>query len=196
MMTKKQQREKLLNKRARLSKKEVDEKSRLIKEKLFKLKDFSSAKKVMFYLDFRNEVATEKMIISALKMNKKIVVPISDRENKSLFLSELKDYQQELSPGTYGILEPKEEYYREVNKKELDLIILPGVAFDKSGNRIGYGAGYYDRFLSQISQTTAKVALAYEFQLVDKIKVNQYDIPVDKIVTEKRVINSNTDKVC
>jgi len=195
-MTKKQQREKLLNKRARLSKKEVDEKSRLIKEKLFKLKDFSSAKKVMFYLDFRNEVATEKMIISALKMNKKIVVPISDRENKSLFLSELKDYQQELSPGTYGILEPKEEYYREVNKKELDLIILPGVAFDKSGNRIGYGAGYYDRFLSQISQTTAKVALAYEFQLVDKIKVNQYDIPVDKIVTEKRVINSNTDKVC
>ncbi len=189
MTTKQQQREKLLNKRSRLDKKEVDNRSKLIKERLFRLKEFNLAAKIMFYLAFKKEVATEVMIKSALKIGKKVVVPISDKENKELILSEIKDYQQELAAGSYGILEPKEKYRREVDKKELDLIIVPGVGFDNSGNRIGYGAGYYDRFLSQISQEISKIALAYEVQLVDKIKINQYDIPVDKIVTEKRIIN-------
>ena len=189
MTSKDQQRESLLNKRAQLTKREIADKSKTIKERLFKLKDFNLAEKIMFYLSFRNEVSTELMIKKALKRGKRIVVPSSDKENKDLPLSEIKDYQQELKTGTYGILEPKEEYRRRVMKKELDLIIVPGVGFDKSGNRIGYGAGYYDRFLNSIFLHTPKIALAYEIQLIDKIIVDQYDIPVDKIVTEKRIIN-------
>lgn len=189
MTTKQQQRESILKKRAQLTQEEITEKSKKIKEKLFKLKEFNSAERIMFYLAFKNEVATELMVKRALKKGKKIVVPSSDKENKKLLLSEIKDYQQELKTGTYGILEPKKEYRREINKKELDLIIVPGVGFDNSGNRIGYGAGYYDRFLSQITLHTPKIALAYEVQLVDKVIVDQYDIPVDKIVTEKKVIN-------
>ncbi len=188
MITKHKQRKKLLNKRAQLDDKELVNKSEKIKARLFKVKEFKQAEKVMFYLAFKNEVFTKKMIELALKLKKKIIVPSSDKENKQLILSEIKDYQRELKVGTYGILEPKAQYYRPIDKNDLDLIIVPGVGFDKAGNRIGYGAGYYDRFLSQITAQITKIALAYEIQIVEKIKVNQYDIPVDKIVTEKRVI--------
>jgi len=80
---------------------------------------------------------------------------------------------------------------------DIDLVIVPGVVFDKSGHRIGYGHGYYDRFLDnleKINKNAVKVGLAYDFQIADKVPIEKHDVPVDKIVTEKRIIRCNTAK--
>lgn len=185
---KKKQRKEVLGYRRRLTERELLKKSMEIKKKLFDLKGFEEAEVVMFYVAFKNEVRTEFMIKETLKADKRVVIPISQVEDKFLLLSELKDYDRELTEGTYGILEPKEEYIRPVEYEELDLAIVPGVAFDTDCDRLGYGGGYYDRFAERLSSEVNRIALAFEIQIVDKIVTGKYDVPVDKVLTEERVI--------
>jgi len=94
----------------------------------------------------------------------------------------------ELEPGAFNILEPKKEFFRPVSPDDIDLVIIPGVAFDKDGDRIGYGMGFYDRFLRSMKKNIPVVALAYEFQIVDDIPVDDTDVTVHKIITEERII--------
>ncbi|SDC64693.1 MULTISPECIES: 5-formyltetrahydrofolate cyclo-ligase [unclassified Candidatus Frackibacter] len=183
-----EQREKVLNYRQRLTDRELLGKSMEIKKKLFELKEFQEAEVIMFYIDFRNEVKTEFMIKEALKLGKRVLVPISQVEDRSLLLSELKDYDQELELGTYDILEPKKEYIRPVKYKKLDFVVVPGVAFDEECNRLGYGGGYYDRFSAKLDDNVMRAALAFEIQIVDEVITGEYDLPVDKVLTEERVI--------
>lgn len=185
---KKEQREKVLKYRQRLTDRELLKKSMEIKKKLFELEKFKEAEVVMFYVDFKNEVRTEFMIKEALKANKRVVVPISKVEDRFLLLSELKDYDEELEEGTYGILEPKEEYVRPVEYEKLDFAVVPGVAFDENCERLGYGGGYYDRFAERLSSQVNRVALAFEIQIIDEVVTGEYDVPVDKVLTEERVI--------
>ncbi|MBM7623230.1 5-formyltetrahydrofolate cyclo-ligase [Sporohalobacter salinus] len=187
-VTKQQQRERVIDYRQRLTDKELLHKSMEIKKKLFELDEFVEAEIIMFYVDFRNEVKTEFMIKEALSEGKRVVIPISQVEDRSLLLSELKDYDQELEVGTYDILEPKEEYIRPVDHSELDLVIVPGVAFDEDCNRLGYGGGYYDRFSANLDSQVNRLALAFEIQIVDQVVTDEHDLPVDKVLTEKRVI--------
>ncbi|SJZ72721.1 5-formyltetrahydrofolate cyclo-ligase [Selenihalanaerobacter shriftii] len=187
---KQDQRKMVLDYRQRLNDGELLKKSMEIKKKLFELEEFESAEVIMFYVDFRNEVKTEFMIKEALKLDKRVLIPISQVEDRSLLLSELKNYDQELEEGTYGILEPKEEYIRPVDYEELDLAIVPGVAFDEDCNRLGYGGGYYDRFAAKVSPEASRIALAFEIQIIDDVIIGEYDLPVDKVVTEKRVVNN------
>ena len=164
-------------------------KSKLIQKKLFNLPEFKKAKTILFYVSMRSEVRTEQMIKQALKLGKRVVVPISDVKERELILSELKDFDKELEPGTFNILEPNKEFIRKISPEELDLIIVPGVAFDKDGHRIGYGMGFYDKFLSSLKKRIPVVGLAYELQMVDDIPVHDKDVTMDKIVTEKGIIN-------
>lgn len=187
-ITKQEQREKVMDYRQRLTDKELLDKSMEIKKKLFELDEFIEAEVIMFYVDFRNEVKTEFMIKEALNDGKRVVIPISQVEDRSLLLSELKDYDQELETGTYDILEPKEEYIRPVEHSELDLVTVPGVAFDEDCNRLGYGGGYYDRFSAGLDSQVSRIALAFEIQIVDQVVTDEHDLPVDKVLTEKRVI--------
>ena len=122
-------------------------------------------------------------------MNKKIIVPKTIPETKELILSELKDYEQDLDIGVYGVLEPNKEFIRPVSYDVIELVLVPGAVFDIKGNRIGYGAGYYDRFLSKLDESIPKIALAYDFQIVDKITPHEHDVPMDYIITEKRIID-------
>ena len=185
---KKEQREKVLGYRNRLTDKELLKKSLEVKKKLFELEKFIQADLIMFYIDFRKEVKTEFMIKEALNLGKRVVVPISQVEDRSLLLSELKDYDKELELGTYDILEPKEEYIRPVEYEELDMVLVPGVAFDEELNRLGYGGGYYDRFSAKLADEVDRVALAFEIQIVEEVVTGEYDLPVDKILTEERII--------
>ncbi|MCK8825236.1 5-formyltetrahydrofolate cyclo-ligase [Fuchsiella alkaliacetigena] len=185
---KKEQREKVLGYRNRLTDKELLKKSLEVKKKLFELEEFIEADLIMFYIDFRKEVKTEFMIKEALNLGKRVVVPISQVEDRSLLLSELKDYDKELELGTYDILEPKEEYIRPVEYEELDMVLVPGVAFDEELNRLGYGGGYYDRFSAKLAEEVDRVALAFEIQIVEEVVTGEYDLPVDKILTEERII--------
>ena len=186
-LTKEELREKMLTKRANLTPIEREEKSRVIKEKLFNQSEFKRAKTIMFYVAFRKEVETEQMIKESLAAKKEVVVPITDQEKKQLYLSQLKDYDRELEAGTYGIKKPAADYYRPIKQDKLDLVVVPGVAFDTQGNRLGYGGGYYDRLLAGLT-SVSRVGVSFEQQVAANIAAAEHDQPVNKIITEERII--------
>lgn len=182
-------RDKILSLRKSQTADEIIRKSNKIKEKLFELPEFINSNTILFYVDTRNEVKTDFMIREALKLKKRTIIPVSNKKEKNLILSELKDFDKELEAGNFNILEPKKEFLRTINSNEVDLVIVPGVAFDKMGNRIGYGKGFYDNFLKNLGKDLKTIAIAYDFQIVDKIPITCNDISVQKIITEKRIID-------
>ena len=190
-MNKRTLRSEILNKRKSLSKDDVNGKSSAISKLLFSTDEYRSSKYIMCYIDFRNEVRTEEIIRTALKEGKNIIIPISVVETRQLILSQLLDYDKELEAGTYGILEPKKEFIREVNPELIDLVLMPGVAFDRRGYRIGYGGGYYDRFLTKIDKSVPKIALAFDLQMVPHVVEGRYDIAVNYIITEKEIVKAS-----
>lgn len=165
-----------------------DELSRQIVARCMSLPEYQRAKTVLFYLDVRSEVRTRHDLSNALASGKKIVVPYCVDGELELF--HLTD-PEELSVGMYKILEPKPELRtlasHRVDVDEIDLIIVPGVAFDRTGGRTGHGKGYYDKLLEHARRDTPLVALAFECQLFDKIPMQAHDVFMDKVITEKAV---------
>ena len=111
-----------------------------------------------------------------------MVVPITDKANKALIPSEIIHFPEDLRPGTWGILEPAPDKIRPVDPKELDLVVVPGVAFSPDGDRLGYGGGFYDRFLPRTKPETVFAALAFELQIRDNVFPGQYDCPMHRCV--------------
>ena len=163
-----------------------DELSRQIVARCMALPEYQNAKTVMFYIDVRSEVRTRNDLTNALAGGKKIVVPYCVDGELELFHLENND---ELAIGMYKILEPKAELRTVAQKKveveEIDLIIVPGVAFDRRGGRTGHGKGYYDKLLEHARPDTPLVALAFECQIFDEIPMQEHDVFMDKVVTEK-----------
>lgn len=188
-MNKKELRKKYLHMRSSIPKSEIIEKSHTIIQKLVKTDYYRHANVIMTYVDFKNEVVTRDFMQVALDDGQRIVVPVTDTASRKLYLSEIKDIRHELGPGTYGVLEPKKEFIREVSIDELDLILVPGLVYDMRGYRIGYGGGYYDRLLRNINKKTKTIGLAFDFQLVPMLVVESHDQKVDIIITEKRIIH-------
>jgi 5-formyltetrahydrofolate cyclo-ligase len=153
-----------------------------IRKNLESLPEFKKAKRICFYISFENEPETHALIADSLKNGKTVIIPYVDR--KEIFLSELKDFS-ELEKGKFGILEPAKKFIRPADVSGLDLIVMPGIVFDRKGHRIGFGEGYYDKLLAR--SNVKKVALAYDFQIVESIPAEVHDVPVDMIVTEKGV---------
>ncbi len=184
----------IFQKRKAFSKEDIKKKSAKIKDNLYPLQEFKKAKNIMFYVSFGNEAGTREAIKDLLaKKEKTVVVPYVLENYPILQLSELKNFDW-LEPKTFGILEPKELYIREFNYKKLDLAIIPGIVFDKKGYRIGYGHGYYDRFLKILNKDVKKIGLAFELQIADKIPEEEHDVPVDIVVTEERVLKCSNAK--
>jgi len=183
---KKEIRKQLKEIRKNLSKNEVFEKSKKIKEKLFETREFKQASTILFYVSYDNEVYTHNMIKDCIFKNVKIIVPISVEKTRSLILSRLKSWN-DLVTGSYGILEPKKDMIKEIPIDEIDLIIVPGVGFDISGRRIGHGKGYYDKLLKK-AKKAIHIGLAFENQIVKEIPTNSHDLPVHIIITEERII--------
>ncbi|MBS4537055.1 5-formyltetrahydrofolate cyclo-ligase [Clostridium sp. D2Q-11] len=179
-------RKKVLKKRDQLNRDDVDSLSGNIISYLMRMPQFQKSKAIMVYLSFKNEVDTFKLIELMMEMNKTIIVPYTDKKENVLIPSRLKDLGDSLSKNPYGYLEPKEDALDPIKPKEIDLVIVPGLVFDKLGNRIGYGGGYYDKLLSQTD--AFKVAVAYDFQIFPRIIPNKHDIPVDYIVTPTKII--------
>lgn len=169
--------------REKLSDREVKEKSSTIAKRLLQLEEYEQAKTVMFYMGANKEVKTEEAVKASLEAGKNVAVPVSDLENGKIIPVKLTSLSS-LKPGAYGILEPAGG--KEIDEKEIELAVVPGLAFDAEGNRIGYGLGFYDRFLRNIS--AKKIALAYEMQIVDRVLATENDVPMDLILTEERVI--------
>jgi 5-formyltetrahydrofolate cyclo-ligase len=184
---KEQLRKRLMEKRKSLTKGFVFEKSELIKQKLFNLDEFKMASTILFYVSYDNEVFTHNMIRDSISFGKKVVVPISIIEERSLLLSRLEKFE-DLVVGSYDILEPRPDKIKVIPINKIDLMFVPGVGFDSNGHRIGHGKGYYDNLL-KISKSHMHIGLAFEFQIVDRIPIESHDLPVEKIITEKRIIN-------
>ena len=158
-------------------------KSEQIKRRLFQEKSFHQAESVMFYIAKSYEVETVDMIEEALGLGKRVVIPVTKTHEKSLIPSEIRDPKKELVKGPFGIYEPKREYMKTVDLKDIDIVIVPGVAFDRKGNRIGHGHGYFDRFLKNLPSNIPTIGLAFKLQLVRKISTFPWDIPVTKLIT-------------
>ena len=190
-MNKKEIRRKIIKKRLSLSPEYIKNVSEQVCINLAGTAEYIDSQNIMFYVATRSEVQTEEMIKISVNVGKYIYVPIILTECINLAPSAIYYFNSELEKGKKGILEPKKEYYRLFPPEEIDLIIVPGVAFDLSGNRIGRGFGYYDNFLRKVCSSAKIIALAFEMQIVKKIPNDKNDIPVHKIITEKRIINSN-----
>lgn len=182
-------RQKLLHKRESLAPDVVLTKSQKIFDTLKTFPLYQNAKSIMMYIDFHNEVKTNHMISDLLLQKKNVLIPISIPATKEIILSQLLNPEKELIKSTYGILEPKKEYIRKRDPAILDLMVLPGIAFDLKGYRIGYGGGYYDRFLDQLQKTIPTIALAFDFQIIDTVPIESFDRPVDYIITETKILS-------
>lgn len=165
-----------------------DELSHEICAKFAALPEYAAASTVMYYVDVRSEVRTRNDLAGALTHGKRIVVPYCVDGELELFLLENMD---ELSIGAYKILEPKAELRglpeKKVRPDELDLIMVPGVAFDRRGARMGHGFGYYDKLLEHARVGCPLVALAFECQMFPEIPTMPHDVFMDKIITEAAI---------
>ena len=180
MMNKKEARTLIKERRMNLSKEYIDVASDKIFEKLLQNEDFKNAKVVMSYMDFKNEVKTNK-INNFIKNSGKILVLPKVIDKETMIVIEDKN-QYILSP--FGNKEPDGEEY----KGNIDIIITPGVAFDRDKNRVGFGRGYYDRFFVKHS-SAKKIAIAFEKQIIDEgIETDKYDKKVDVLITENNII--------
>lgn len=162
--------------------------SRRICQTLAERSEYRDARCVLFYVDFGDEVRTRPLLAETLASSKQVAVPYCVGEQLRLFrLTNL----DELVEGTFTILEPRTELRdrpgRRVDLAEVDLVVVPGVAFDVQGNRLGHGRGYYDRLLSRARRETALLALAFECQIFPEIPVGPRDVAMDWLITENQV---------
>lgn len=154
-----------------------------IYDSLIKLSEYQKADKIFIYLDFNNEVETRKIIEHALKEKKKVYIPRV--EGKEMVAVSIKNLDN-LIESKFKILEPIGEA-EEIDKETV--MIIPGVAFSENGERVGYGGGYYDRFLE--NKNNKLIALAYECQIYKELPVEEHDIKIPTIITEERIIINN-----
>lgn len=183
-MDKKQIRKAALKKRSSLSDNERRDKSAQIMKRLEALPSFQKALNILVYFSFNDEVRTQKLLEKWMKRKNFFLPRLIPGET---FLALRFDSIEDLEPNIFGIFEPKLPSEEADLPPELDLILMPGVAFDRHGNRIGMGKGYYDRFLEG-QKGVPRVALAFSEQILDQVPSKPYDKTVDLIVTEKEII--------
>lgn len=177
METKADIRKRILAKREALSSLEVIKKSEMITGLLLSRKEYQDARNIFLYLDFRNEVSTQFIWKDAIKAKKKVFAPKVTKDGMNFY--EIFD-EDSVAKGYYGIREPVSS--NRTDERE-GLMLIPGSVFDRKGNRIGYGKGFYDVYLNH-NPNFFKFALAFSFQVVDQIPVEEHDIKMDAILTE------------
>ena len=163
---------------------ERDKKSRVIQKKLFQTPVFQNAGTVCFYVSLPMEVNTHPMIEESLRLGKRVLVVLVDLENKELKLKEIRDFRRDLTPGTLGILEPTAKT-RSAELREAECLIVPGLVFDVKGHRLGRGGGFYDRLLAKLPAEVATIGLAFSFQVLPQIPLQDHDKAVQLVLTEK-----------
>ncbi len=158
-------------------------KSAIIKDKLFNEEEFKKATLVMFYVSLKDEVNTLTMIDEAVKMGKRVCVPVILREEKRLIAGEIMDREKDLERQHFGIYQPIAGHVKEIPLEDIGLVVVPGIAFDKNNVRLGRGHGYYDRFLCGLPKKTKTIGIAFDFQVLEYLPKDSHDIPVWKTIT-------------
>jgi len=135
------------------------------------------------YVALPYEVQTWWLIETMLSKDKRVAVPVMEEQTRDLAICEVRDPRAELTPGRFGIWEPAPSMRRPVAVEDPDLVLVPGVAFDRRGHRLGHGHGYFDRLLTRLPETTPTVGLAFEFQLLDHLPTTAHDRAVHTVLT-------------
>jgi len=171
-----------------LSKSEINEKTSAIESRLFEFANFLESKIALLYINGNLEVQTAGIIQKCHSYNKIVVLPAFDPHSFKMKLMKVDPSGQELIPGPRGVLEPDASSCKIVPMDRIDIAIIPGIAFDEKGGRIGSGDGYYDRLIPHLPVTTRKVALALDYQIIPQVPIDSHDKHVDIIITDKRII--------
>lgn len=185
MNTKVQLRKDIVEKLARLDSGLYQTWSNEIAEKLFMQESWQNSDTIGIVISRKPEVRTTRMIKHAWELGKRVVIPKCHHQTRAMTFHEITSYNQ-LEVVYHGLKEPIVEKTKEVSKHDIGLIIVPGLLFTKDGYRLGFGGGYYDRFL--VDYPGRKLALAFEIQLADELPIDPFDIPVDNIITNKEVL--------
>ena len=163
------------------NKEELLRKSNWIATQLWQLPAVQKAASILFYASMPGEVDTWAMIEKACLSGKRVSLPIVEHNQRKI-IPTLITSMEEIRKGTYGINEPHYHPDRILDPKDLDAVIVPGLAFDRNNNRLGRGAGYYDRFLSLLPQTVTTVGLAFDFQLTESLPTEAHDVRLHHII--------------
>jgi 5-formyltetrahydrofolate cyclo-ligase len=180
-------RKRILTLRNAMPPESITAKSDEIVRRLMELREIRDSSTLMVFLSFGSEVLTDDLIRWGWSEGKRIVVPLCRPESRELTPCRIDGFD-ELETGHYGIREPKTGRLRSVPRAEIDAVIVPAVAFDRRGYRVGYGGGYYDRFLPECPQA-ANIGAAFACQIVPEVPSDRYDLAVDRIVTEEGIIS-------
>ena len=167
---------------------DIAKKVRAIEDRLFEFANFLESKIALLYVNGDNEVQTKNIIKRAYSYNKIVVLPAFDPKTFEMELMKVDKFAQELKPGPRGVPEPNAARCKIVPIDRIDIAIIPGIAFDEKGGRIGTGRGYYDRLIPKLAITTRKVALTLEEQIIPQVPMESHDKHVDIIITDKRII--------
>lgn len=186
---KKELRKTLLNQRKELHKEDCRKLSKIVCKRLTELEIYKQADTVFAYSSIRNEVSCDYLIDKALADEKKVALPKvlsndDDNEMQFFYCAE----PEELEEGFMGINEPEEDYSNLAVPSGKTLIVLPGIAFGRNFGRIGYGKGFYDRYLELYGENALNVAFCYDFQLFEEVPIDENDIPADIIITPTEVL--------
>ena len=156
---------------------------------LLRLPEVMQARRILAYLSFGSEFDTSALIDALRAGGARLVLPRVEREQRALSLYAVEDLDSDLAPGVWGIREPRPERCERVARETVDLVLAPGVAFTPRGDRLGYGGGFYDRLLGDWPQRPPIVAGTFETQVVDALPCGAHDVPVDRVVTQARVLS-------
>jgi len=182
-------RKRILATRDRLSIDARREKSLAVLNNFWSLLEVHRWSTLFMYVHFRSEVETVELIKRCLGRGVRIAVPLVDAAAVSMIPLLINDPEKDLAPGYYNIPEPDPRQSTRIDPGEIDAAVIPGSVFDIHGGRLGYGGGYYDRFLVNDAPQAKRIGLAYEVQLVEKVPVEPHDQPLDILITEKRIVN-------
>lgn len=192
-LNKKNIREEIIDKRNNLILDIKQNYDSLIFEEIINSEIYKKSKKIFTYISFGSEVDTIKLINYSFSNNKEVYVPKINKQTKDMIALKIHNFNN-MSVDKWGIIEPNSVDKTNIGT-DFDLIIMPGIAFDKQGNRIGYGGGYYDKYISKLNNASNLLALAYDFQIIQDIESESHDIKVDFILTNKGFIKVNVEKV-
>lgn len=184
--SKKEIRKEILQKRDLIGEEEKRLMDKEIFNKLISSDQYKNANTIFAFVSFKSEVDTYKFIEHAISEGKTVGVPKIIKKEKYMEVYKITSLS-DLESGYFGVMEPIEGCEK-ISKDNIDFILMPGAVFDEKGGRIGYGGGFYDKFLSDIKESIPKIAIAYELQIVDSVPMEEYDIKIDGIITEKRAI--------